>query len=170
MTPSSSSKQKTKIVKSTLQARRQDNELHVAELFHLIDKDGSQSIEIRELLSALKKPDVLKRINEFEPLKFLLKGDEVEKTFKKMDKGDDSDDDSGDVENDGLITYTEFRSFCMHLLRRQCVQYIMPRHVESMHLRDDLDHDEEHDEVGVKGDDGGLNYRSGNNNINVDEW
>ena len=112
MTPSSSSKQKTKIVKSTLQARRQDNELHVAELFHLIDKDGSQSIEIRELLSALKKPDVLKRINEFEPLKFLLKGDEVEKTFKKMDKGDDSDDDSGDVENDGLITYTEFRSFC----------------------------------------------------------
>eukprot|EP00942_MAST-04A_sp_MAST-4A-sp1_P013859 g13859.t1 len=104
MTPSSSSKQKTKIVKSTLQARRQDNELHVAELFHLIDKDGSQSIEIRELLSALKKPDVLKRINEFEPLKFLLKGDEVEKTFKKMDKGDDSDDDSGDVENDGLIT------------------------------------------------------------------
>ena len=57
-----------------------------------------------------------------------------------------------------------------YLLRRQCVQYIMPRHVESMHLRDDLDHDEEHDEVGVKDDDGGLNFRSGNNNINVDEW
>ena len=47
----------------------------------------------------------------------------------------------------------------------------MPRHVESMHLRDDLDHDEEHDEVGVKDDGGGLNFRSGNNNnINVDEW
>ena len=57
-----------------------------------------------------------------------------------------------------------------YLLRRQCVQYIMPRHVESMHLRDDLDHDEEHDEVGDK-DDGGLNFGSGNNNsIDVDEW
>eukprot|EP00943_MAST-04B_sp_MAST-4B-sp1_P009672 g9672.t1 len=47
-----------------------------------------------------------------------------------------------------------------YLLRRQCVQYIMPRHVESMHLRDDIHHDDVHDDTQFGN--GGV--------IDIDEW
>ena len=96
---------------SRLKQKRRENDNRVTELFDMIDKDNSGAIEIGELLNALKTAEVKKLINGFAPLKFLLQGDQVEKTFTQMDV--DSDD-----ESDGMISYHEFKKYCLNALRK----------------------------------------------------
>ena len=96
---------------SRLKQKRRENDNRVTELFDMIDKDNSGAIEIGELLNALKTAQVKKLINGFAPLKFLLHGDQVEKTFTQMDV--DSDD-----ESDGMISYHEFKKYCLNALRK----------------------------------------------------
>eukprot|EP00944_MAST-04C_sp_MAST-4C-sp1_P009499 g9499.t1 len=96
---------------SKLKQKRRENDNRVTELFDMIDKDNSGAIEIGELLNALKTAEVTKLINGFTPLKFLLHADQVEKTFTQMDV--DSDD-----ESDGMISYHEFKKYCLNALRK----------------------------------------------------
>jgi len=118
----------------SLKARRDENERHIAELFHCLDKDNSGGVELRELISGLKNKVVKDMISKFEPLKYLLSPAEVEKAFKQMDVGgdesdcDDESDDDGDensnkvsvhhkkTNDDGVVTFIEFRKFCMEVI------------------------------------------------------
>lgn len=118
----------------SLKARRDENESHIAKLFHSLDKDNSGGVELRELISGLKNKAVKDMISKFEPLKYLLSPSEVEKAFKQMDVGDDESDcddesdDDGDensnkvsvhhkkINDDGVVTFIEFRKFCMEVI------------------------------------------------------
>ena len=108
----------------TQKRRREENDKHIAELFHLLDIDRSGGISLRELVTGLSGPKVVEMIQKFEPLKFLLHPAEVEETFKKMDVGEhessSEDEEEGNqhkkIDMDGMISFYEFRQFCMNVI------------------------------------------------------